>query len=168
MELRITHEFIAHPYKDEPSSKNEAWAKIRLEVVDDFDKVIKTVFNIQWNAIEIIDWVNLNINYLMNDEIPNVIKGDSIAKGIFDFYESLDSILKSEGLVDTIYSYRTKHGIRFGLRGVEIDDVYIGVIDKVMTISFYSETDDWNYQVDIMPFLNGIRKMNSEIELSND
>jgi hypothetical protein len=162
MQLRIAYEYITHPYKEEMSSKGEVWAKIKLQIVDNVEKVIKTVFNTQWNIIEFANWVNENKEFIIMEDMPEAIKADSIAKGIFNFYETVVPELTDDELLDTIYEYRTKHGIRFGLRGLEVEDVYVGILNKRMTISFCNETDSWNYNVDIVPFLNQIDKIKKE------
>lgn len=147
MFLNIEYELTDHPYRDEPVSIGEQWAKIKLQILGDNGQIVKTIFEIQWDILVLLSWFVDNEKAILTECIPKGLEGASIAKGVFDFYQRLDPDIENDHLVDSIYDYRTRHGIRFGLRGTDIDDIYIGTVNDSTTISFCNEEEQWNYEV---------------------
>ncbi len=158
MILKFKYRLITHPYANEESSENEIWAEIKLVIIDENSQFTKVVFDRQWDVLVFLDWISKNREALLNEKIPLKLEGfSSIAKGIFSFYKDLDPEIESEDVVESIYSYRQRHGLRFAFRGVDMDDIYIGRLNDMVTISQYSDDkNQWNFNIKADYFINDI------------
>ncbi|MDR3715620.1 MAG: hypothetical protein P4L51_22650 [Puia sp.] len=157
MILRFNYEFIEHPYKDESSSRGEKWAKFGVMLLDANGNPSRDIFRIQWDIIVFLEWVTDNKEALLSEELPSGIEDYSIARSIFEFYENVDPD-SDDDLLDAVYSYRQKHGLRFALRGVDIDEIYIGKFDGVMTVSFYKDDDEqYSSNVEVDSFFTDVQ-----------
>ena len=167
MKLNLEYEFLDHPYANEPGSKGEQWSKIRLEILDDNGHVIKTVLDWQWDIIVLLNWFIENKKALQYENIPDEIKSSSIAKGIFGFYGKYDPDKEDMAILDKIFEYRTRHGLRFALTGMNVDDVYIGLNNGWVTISLHDKKERWNYNIDVEDFFKKIHAIYNEIQPDN-
>ena len=160
MKLQFKYEFVPHPYPDETSSIKEAWAKMKLQIVNNRNQVEKVVFDIQWDMKKFINWIALNKPFIFEENPPQQISHyASIAKGLYEFFDNLDPEKEEETTLLKLYNYRTRHGLRFALRGVDVDDVYIGLINGNLTISFCESVNEWDYKSEVKDFLNEIDKL---------
>jgi len=162
MKLNIEYEFLDHPYADEPGSKFDVWSKIRLEILDDNGHLVKTALDWQWDIIEFLNWLVENEKALRDESCPDNIKSPSIAKGLYDFYRKLNNNTDMAE-IDKIFEYRERHGLRFALRGTDIDDVYIALNNGAVTISLHEKKERWNYNIDVEDFFGKIHRIYDEI-----
>jgi len=165
MQLRLSYKLIVpHPFPEDPTSMYEWWAEYELEVLDEDGKLIKNVLEISWDMLDLLCWFIDNKNALLVQEIPSTNLYSSIGETIFNFYEAMDDDFDDDKLLDDVFEYRTTHGIRFALRGTNIPDIYIGVFNKVGTISFCDEKEKWSYEIDLANFLNNVERVYNDIK----
>ncbi|TWI95977.1 hypothetical protein JN11_04252 [Mucilaginibacter frigoritolerans] len=166
MLLNLYYELLEHPYKDSSSSIGEHWSRIKLEILDD-EKLLKTAFDIQWDLTVFLEWFLENEKTLLYEDIPTNINGTSIAKGVYDFYEKLDPDTIDEALINQVYDYRTRHEIWFALRGAKnVDNIFIGLLDSKITISFCNDINEWSYDVEVASFFKKVHLAFKEISSS--
>jgi hypothetical protein len=163
MLLNLSYQLLDHPYPDEPSSIGEQWAKIRLEILDENEVLIKTVFDWQWDINIFLIWLIENEIAIKNENIP-INSKSSLAMSIANFYEQLDDdTIEDDKLVNAVYEYRTRHEIGFGLRGTDINNACIGLLDNKSTISFCGEDEEWDYEIDISDFFSQVHDIYKQI-----
>ncbi|RFZ84664.1 hypothetical protein DYU05_03370 [Mucilaginibacter terrenus] len=153
MDMILEYDLLDHPHKHEPSSIGERWANIKLKLFRD-DTHFKTIVDWQWDAVVFFSWLQQNIINILNEPLPIPVCQESIAKCLFDFYKNLDDEHLDDDLLDAVYSYRVRHGLRFGLRGTDIPNIYLGMQDRKHYVSFYDEIEEWNYEISLDIFLN--------------
>lgn len=161
--LRLYFELIDYPYDDTDPGD---WAKIDINVVNHDNTIVKNIFHMQWNLSELIDWILENEEAIMKENMPVLLKGNSIARAIYNFRENL-SYPEEEGpeqaifnyKYEVVWNYKVKHGLRFGMRGTDINDTFIGLLNGKHTISLY-EDEQYNYEVDLSDFFNSVREAN--------
>ena len=124
MYLKIDYVLMDHPYKYEPSSKYEKWTQIRLNLCDKDCQIIKTIVNIQWDILILLERIRDNKEELLYPELPLKIENGSIAERIF------------------------------ALRGVDVPDIYMGRIKNRYTISLYDSSDQWDFDIQINEFMS--------------
>lgn len=168
MFLKLTTEMLGHPYANEPSSVFEQWARAQLEICGDDGESERIIFDTQWDVKVFVAWVLKNQNFLLAEECPALLPGLSIAEGLHDFYEGLDldSESKEEAeLLDLVYNYRERHGLRFAMRGTDIDDIFIGPMNGEITVSCFNKFSNWSYKVDIERFLSTIKTLSENFPI---
>ncbi len=142
-----------YPYLDEIHDPNICWGNIRLYLISDGASKID-LFELEWDVREFVKWLEENRKSILQDDLPNVneLKGSkgSIAKGIFDFYNN-DEVF-DESLLDEMYEYRRQHGVRFGLRGTDVKDIYLGKNGMGYEVSFYQNGEKYQYPVKLNSF----------------
>jgi len=145
---------LTHPYAENPSYKDDIWSHIVIEVREE-NKVVDTVLDIQWDAVVLIEWILNNQEYLISEEMPeDVLRRKSLAESIAEFYEVMNPDKEEDDVAEQkLYSYRERHGLRFALRGVNINDIYIGVFNGVGSVSFYDQDKVFNYFVRLDRFI---------------
>ncbi|MBD1364855.1 hypothetical protein IDJ77_13620 [Mucilaginibacter sp. ZT4R22] len=166
MFLNFNIEILDHPYADEPSSVFEQWARMRLEICNDDGESEKIIFDTQWDVKVLVAWVIENQVYLLAEEYPFSLQESSVAEGLHNFYEGLDldgDSIEEDELLDLVYNYRVRHGLRFAMRGTDIDDVFIGPINGETTISCFNDFSNWNYKVEIDGFLSTINTLSEKL-----
>ncbi|MCX8565287.1 MAG: hypothetical protein ON057_000014 [Glomeribacter sp. 1016415] len=141
-------EYIDTPYE------NEVYANISLDILLDRDRVFN-LFKIKWDAICLLEWVIENKQAILTESPPSFIKGYvSLACGVSNFYETVDvDNLKDLNLM---FKYRTRHGLRFSLRGVDIDEIYIGMSNEDYEISYWGDNSNWSYKIDLPNFIGSV------------
>lgn len=143
-----------YPYLDEPYDSSINWGEIALVIIEN-DVIIKEVFRIEWDINVFKIWLFENKKNILFKECPIKNKKEaSIAEQIYYFYNTEDDL--DEDLVDSMYYYRESHGIRFGFRGVDLDDVYLGTNNNVTEISLFNEFQSWVFKIDLNLFFNEI------------
>ncbi|MES2557275.1 MAG: hypothetical protein V4604_14065 [Bacteroidota bacterium] len=155
--LKLSFDKKDYPYNDDSHDPNILWGLITLTVSNE-TTLLKEVIKWEWNILELLQWLKDNSEHLSVEELPVKLyqESDSIAKRIYNFYN--DDNLFDELTADELVEYRERHGLRFGLRGTDIKDVYIGLISNTHTISFYSMEESWNFEIDLVSFLNELRQ----------
>ncbi len=104
---------------------------------------------------DLAKWLRINRVDLLTERIPMEEAGfSSIAQAISCFYESYDAEEPNEGMLQKVYDYRTRHSLRFGLRGTDINDIYLGLFGRCHEISLFCERERWRYEVDLSRFLD--------------
>lgn len=150
-----------YPYK-EPHDPNIYWAEIALTVVSDQSQVLKEVFRLQWDARVFLDWLISNKKNILNEELPIRINDNySIAEKIYLFYDMKKEI--DEEILNKMFEYRQSHGIRFGLRGTNVVEVYLGKNNSAYEISFYEKNKFWKYEFDPISFYENVESCLNEI-----
>jgi hypothetical protein len=153
MKLHLDYKFIKHPYIEESMNSSEKWAIFSLTILDNSNIIIKVVFNLQWDLLVFLQWLSDNKDFILNEKCPLVSNNKSIACIIDEFYESLDEF---DNTVDLVYDYRKKHDIRFALRGVDVNNVVIGLNKNIHTISYYDDTENWEFPINLLDFYDEI------------
>jgi hypothetical protein len=100
------------------------------------------------NADELRDWLNKNQERLLNEPFPVETEAASIASALSAFYEEVDPDVSGNEL-ERVYDYRTAHGLRFALRGTDIDDIYLGRWRGRFQISACRGADEWSDNLDL-------------------
>lgn len=155
--LKLIFSKKEYPYSKELHDRNIIWGHIKLNVYSDKNLVIKELVDLEWDIRDLVYWVLENKRKILEERLSitgnNKISG-SIAKGIYDFYNKGDCF--NESLLDYLFEYRQSHGIRFGLRGTEINDIYMGLNERNHEISFHDGKQSWKYDVDLSSFIKSI------------
>jgi hypothetical protein len=162
MVLHIACKKLPHPYPEELSSVGDIWAEIILQVRDTANQLVRTVFHIQWDLTVLAEWLTANRDDLVTEEMPGIEKETSVAKSIFNFYEHILPDEENDALMDSMYTYRASHGLRFAFRGVDLDDIYIGLFEEKLTISAVAP-EEWSYEIDRDAFLNSIQVVQEQL-----
>lgn len=107
---------------------------------------------------ELISWFESNYEQIKSTELPiNIIDNKSIANSIYSYYKTMED--DNNILIEAMYHYRRCHGLRFGMRGVDIPDIYLGKNGSAYEISLYNEGENWSYYFDLEVFYSSIRKL---------
>ena len=138
-------------------AKGELLSRIVLKVRD-CAGVEFVVFNVNWDAWSLIDWLLLNEKDILSERFPFVEAGALV--------ESVCSALDNELSYveeDLLYEYRTRHDVRFALRGVDVPSVLLGVGAQGGEVSMYFENKCLRFSVDFDGFLVRLRKVAASI-----
>lgn len=130
-------------WPDHPTDGTE-YAQITLSICNQNAECVVAPFSVKWDVQPIIQWFSENREYLFADKFPV-----SLAQRLSAFYEA-DEV--TDELIEAIYSYRTRHGLRFALRGVDVPDVYIGRTEIGIEISATAKSGGWSYPIDLEAF----------------
>lgn len=149
--LKLEFHKKEYPYRDEKYDKDINWGQIKLLLYRDNFVLEKELFTIEWDFRDIINWFSINKEALINESFPFSKSHGSIAKKVFDLLEDENS---DEDQIDILYEYRTRHGIRFALRGTNIVDLYLGKTNSTYEVSLFDSNNDWRYQIDLIDFVN--------------
>ncbi len=148
-------------------SKGEAKAllfgHLRISVYSDSATEIRSVIEMQLAYRELATWLRNNRSAILNETIPIGESGSSsIAEAVARFYHQLNPENENVELSERLYTYRVSHGIRFGQRGTDIPDVYIGLFGGVYEVSFCGESEKWRYEVNLPKFLEEANRLFEE------
>lgn len=106
--------------------------RIVLSVTDGEGK--HNILDINWNFDELLVWFANNRTYMERESLPQFVRWDgSIHKSIESTYEEFDACLDEQ--LDELFEYRRRHEICFGMRGVKIPALYIGVGEQGPEVS---------------------------------
>lgn len=144
-----------YPYQEEVYDPNIYWGEIILFVSNEEGIPLKEIFNLEWDLKKLVDWIISNKNKFTTESISLGESDESIATKIFNFYNDDDCF--DEDRMDEVYQYRQSHGFRFGLRGTDIADVYIGLNGEKYEISFCDENDSWQFYIFVVDFINKVK-----------
>lgn len=150
------HTFILNVGPQVPNSSTQDHTEIEFLLTNGSD--VRTLLKTCWDVSEFRDWISENLDKILTDPFPSLFGKDrSIAKCIASFYDSVNP--EDDDLIDRAFEYRRVHGIRFGLRGARIPDIYVGQRCGSLEISCYSEQDDWSYSIYADSFGNEMRRL---------
>lgn len=156
-QLELKCSLQPHPFPNEPGSGHDIWAGFEMNVRDSKGRLIRKVFNAQWDIREFLEWIIENKDFISREPIPIEAQDNdtSIAKIISDYINSIDVDTEDEELTDRLYWYRTRHGIWFGMRGTNAPNVYLGILNDIETISYYeSKRANWAYAIALKDFVD--------------
>ncbi|UAW64779.2 hypothetical protein KMZ15_03725 [Mycoavidus sp. HKI] len=162
LDLKIT-KLDPSQYID-PPSEDEVYADISLDVLLDEGKIFN-IFKIRWDVMCLLKWIIENKESIISEPPLNLIKSDfSIAYGIWNFYDlaDLDNVRDSD--MDLVFDYKTRHGLIFALRGVDINNVYIGQAVKGYEISYSNDNNHWSYMVDLPEFITSVENYYTKLK----
>ncbi|HEY0684625.1 MAG TPA: hypothetical protein VGD45_19980 [Steroidobacter sp.] len=128
--------------------------RYRLLVCDELTHAQIGLAEFFCEAGDLWDWFSAHREALLEENPPEFLpEGISLAQRISKFYEDVDPDAAGiDALLDTLHAYRTRHGLRFALRGVDIPNIYLGRHNSMHEISC-AEDPSWSYQVDLPQFL---------------
>ncbi|XQU76054.1 hypothetical protein EPAKOI_003826 [Cupriavidus sp. H18C2] len=87
-----------------------------------------------------------------SESLPNFVEGGrSIYKSIEATYENFDAYLDDQ--LDELFEYRHRHEVCFGMRGVKIPAIYIGIGELGPEVSGEGNGVPFCYTVDLKSFL---------------
>ncbi len=142
-------------YIDTPSA-DEVYADISLGVLLGDGKTLN-IFKIRWDVICLLRWILEKKQDILFEPPLDLIKSDfSIAYGIRNFHEMVDLDNVKDSDLDSVFEYKTRHGLRFALRGVDINSIYIGRSTKGHEISYCSDDSNWSYMIDLPKFITSV------------
>lgn len=137
---------------------------LSLILYDLQDNQYRVLDGLIWDDLEELpNWLLENRNEIFFTEFPTKyrVTGLSIAENVFNFYDS--DIDFEDGDYDLMYKYRNTHGLRFGLRGTDLANIYIGLNENHYEVSFCDVHEKWVYEIDIKDFFKHIE----ELRISN-
>lgn len=124
-----------------PSCNQREEAELEFLLTNGQD--VRTILKTHWETAEFREWISENLSRILREPFPCFFgQDDSIAKSISSFYDSVDP--EDDDLIDSAFDYRRAHGLRFGLRGARIPDIYVGQRCGNLEISSYSKQDKWS------------------------
>jgi len=134
-------------------AKGELLSRITLKVRDcaGYEFI---VFSVNWDAWILINWLLFNEESILSEKFPFVEKGSLIES----VYSALSSDL-SDTEEDLLYEYRTRHDVRFALRGVDISSVLLGVGIEGGEMSTFFENKYLKFSVNFDDFLVRLREV---------
>lgn len=87
----------------------------------------------------------------------DLIRSDfSIAYGIWNYLDLVDLDTVKDSDMDLVFDYKTRHGLAFALRGVDVNNVYIGRATKGYEISYSHDDYHWACIVDLPEFIASV------------
>jgi len=154
LSLDLKCEPVPNPYPERERDHGEIWARIDLAVVDEQGATVRSVLSCEWNADELLTWLVANKQALLGDPLPPPLGGRggaSIAERVQRFYN--DDEVPSDEDLDQVFAYRVSHGVRFGMRGTDVPDVYVGLGGEGYEISAWDDSGGWRHPVDVADFV---------------
>jgi hypothetical protein len=163
--LRFYLEPKHYPYPDEPHGFTSKWGRLSIVILD--NGVETALFETQWELLPLIKWINENENSIRTEElIRNEIDlyklpDESLAQAMnrLQKREFEDEDESAEDVwYDTLYKFRERHVLWFGMRGSKIPNIFIGLNNGIGEISLNSSGDEWSYQFDMSDFFENFHK----------
>ncbi|WP_271311610.1 hypothetical protein [Yersinia intermedia] len=107
------------------------------------------------NLSRFIEWLLDNESEIKTSELPiDITDSGSLAYQIWHFYESEE--IGNDIIVDAMFDYRASHCLRFGVRGTDFPEIYIGKLGSKHEISMFTSNDSWRYFIDINDFYKNL------------
>jgi len=139
----------------EDRATQKVLGRIRIIVSGPSVSETPALLEINWSFSELGKWLQVNRNAILFDPLPvNESSVESIAGGVADFYRKLKPDPRDDSLVQKMYEYRASHGLRFGLRGTNIPDIYMGLFKGSHQISCAEGEMKWKYPVNLERFFD--------------
>lgn len=135
--------------------------QIQLSITDENGAKLFEALNVKWNLAALLEWLYENEEPLLTEQL--LFYGfdtyNSVAESVRHFYDDTDVVPENDELFDLMYAYRKRHGLRFALRGSNIDDIYIGLFRGRYEISRWDHGAQWNYEIDLETFLQTVQRV---------
>jgi len=133
-----------------------------LDVYGRQNELLRRVVDVKWDAAVLLAWLYDNRAILYEDVPPQELEGaGSIAERIQAFYEKVDP--DDTNALERVFRYRSSHGLRFALRGVDVPDAYLGrLCGRHYEVSCAEAGAVWSYQCDLPGFLKEIESFTVE------
>ena len=143
---------LPHPNPDEPGADLELWGRLRGV---DGDTVL---FEAQWDLAEFAQWFAAHLRNFLFDRLTDVVPptslmpGESLAQSLRELPARLDDAGAPDAVLDQLYEYRTRHTLRFGMRGSTLPPVVLGMNGAEGELS-RSDGAEWARPVPMAAFL---------------
>lgn len=135
-----------HPFPAAPGSSAEAWGQIVLSV----SGVSEPILSWEWDLSGSAEWYLDNRTALWSSRLAEVRPGESLADALVRHQQrefSDDDMDAEEEWLDTLYQFRSRHSLRFALRGADIPEIIIGCNGGAGEISC-ADPAKWRYAFD--------------------
>lgn len=110
------------------------------------------ILDVKWNLDELVVWFKDNKTTMERESLPKFVQWcGSIHKSIESTYENVDAYRDEQ--LDELFEYRRRHEICFGMRGVKIPAIYIGIGELGPEVSGERDGVPFCYAVDLKTFL---------------
>lgn len=115
------------------------------------------ILDVCWNLDDLLNWLEENSKFLMEESLPNFVRWDeSIRKSIDNIYDNFDSYTDDQ--LDELFEYRRRHEVCFGMRGVAVPTIYIGMGNFGAEVSGEYEGKEYRHSVELGSFFANIGK----------
>lgn len=109
--------------------------------------VRRVLVDVNWNFDELMTWFVMNTASIEGDQLPAFVSWHgSIYASIEKAYQDFESY--SDEQLDELFDYRTRHELCFGLRGIKIPVLYIGLGQLGMEVSGEVDGVAYRYPVE--------------------
>lgn len=133
---------------------------IRIAVCDPSGAELATLLNLKWTLLDFSEWLQSNKVAILHETMPLVdSSAGSIAEAISRFYEDMDPEAVDASILDRVFDYRCRHGLRFAFRGTDAPDIYIGRFQGQHEISRWDEHEQWRYEVNLEAFFMNVQEL---------
>lgn len=130
--------------------------RIVLSIVD--RGISQTVLDVHWDVDELLVWFRRNEFAITKGTIPDFVQWkESIKESIERVYDDFDSYRDDQ--LDELFEYRRCHEICFGLRGVSVPTLYIGVGKLGAEISGEYDGSAYCHYVNLSTFFASLREV---------
>lgn len=135
------------PQHGTANSEKKIVVKVRNQISGDEYILLKQSHSIE----QVLHWFNLWADKIKNDEPPKWLPETvTLANATEAFYNTAPDDLVDSAW-DEVYSYRTRHDLRFAFRGADIPSVLIGRWHGMDTVSTPSNSN-LAFQIDLPNF----------------
>jgi hypothetical protein len=159
--LRFDLTLKDHPYREESSSRFEAWGHLAVYVLIDGERV--SLLDTEWDLYLLAKWYigchapfrHKKLVLSINEQQFLPLPGESLAQALnrlqqHDFLDSEED--DEEYWCTTLFEFRERHSLRFALRGANIPEMVIGCNQGVGEISLSSDKSNWVYYFQMSDF----------------
>ncbi|WP_152415095.1 MULTISPECIES: hypothetical protein [Cupriavidus] len=137
-------------------SESARIGRIVLAVIG--NSIDRILVDVKWDFGELVSWFAENRTSIKMESLPDFVSWDcSIAKSIDKIYESPDNY--SDEQLDMLFEYRRRHEICFGMRGVKIPSLYVGVGSLGEEVSGEVDRVRFRYPVNLDSFFRELEAL---------
>lgn len=147
----------------EADPKTLLFGRIHLFVNSHSEEEFQDILNIKADFNELAAWLSNYRSALLDETLPIEDSGlCSIAEVIAHYYEDSKS-MSNDQMDEQLYSYRLSHGLRFGMRGVDVPDIYLGIFGGHHEISFCANNEKWKHEINLLAFLDEVQEIYTRV-----
>lgn len=140
--------------KPNPYCSGEDWGEIELSVVGPDGRGLFTLINMEWDPSALVDWLLDCKHELLTGVMPAPECGNSISEAVAVFYDKVDP--EDDSAVDGMHQYRSRHCLRFAMRGADMPEYYLGLFKNRYEVSGSEAGTHWRYDIDLEGFLRAL------------